>query len=414
MHQNLSSRERVLRSVSHQEPDRVPIDLGGSITSGIMAQALASLRKYLGMEERPVKVYDVFQMLGEVEMDLVDKIGIDVLPVEPLTLFFKIKRKNYKTWKLFDGTEVLVPEDFYVEVDDRGDLLLREGGDSSKPIVAKMPRDGLYFEDLSLIHLVEDFEPPSLEELKGQRKIDEENLEFIVKRAELLRKETDKALLLGCWPFVGLSGVGSIPNFLMLIASDKNYVKELIHFRAEETLENLKLLWKAVGQNVDIVVIDGWDFGSQKSELISPEDFLEIYAPHYRNINDWIHQHTTWKSWQHICGSITKILPILVDTGLDILNPVQISAEGMDPVWLKNEFGDRIAFWGGGVDTQRTLPFGSPEEVEREVKERIRIFAPGGGFVFSAIHNIQAKTPPENIATMFRAVHKFGQYPIVV
>jgi uroporphyrinogen-III decarboxylase len=407
----LTSRERVLKAIAHQEPDRIPIDLGGSITSGISAYALVRLRNHLGMK-RPVKVYDVFQMLGEVEMDLVEKFHIDVLPVEPLSLFFGMRRKDYKPWKLPDGTEILMPGNFNVEIDGNGDYLLREEGNPSKPIVARMPKGGFYFEDLSLIHFVDDFTPPPLEKIKGQRKIKEEDLEFMVERARLLRNETDKALLLGPWPYVGLVGVGSIPNFLMLIATEKNYVKELMHLREEETIENLKLLWKNVGENVDIVIIDGWDFGSQQGELISPEDFLEIYAPHYRSINAWVHQNTTWKTWQHICGSITKILPILVDTGLDILNPVQVSAKGMDPSWLKREFGSRLTFWGGGINTQSTLPFGTPEEVENEVKEMIRIFGPGGGFVFAAVHNIQPGTPPKNIEVMLQAVIKYGQYPL--
>ncbi|MBC7218304.1 MAG: hypothetical protein H5U36_09285, partial [Candidatus Caldatribacterium sp.] len=267
----LSSRERVMKAIMHEEPDRVPIDLGGSITTGIVAKTLAELRKYLGLDRRPVKIYDVFQMLGEVEMDVIDRFEVDVLPIEPLSLFFKIKRKDYKPW-IFQGEEFLVPGDFRVEVDEEGNLLLREGGDPAKPIVARMPKDGYYFEDLSFIHFAEDFKPPSLEEMRRKREriLTDEDLEFMSLRAELLRKTTDKALLLGCWPNVGLSPVGSLPNFLILLAQDRGYVKELMHLREEETIENLKLLWDALGNNIDIVVIDGFDFGTQQGEMISP------------------------------------------------------------------------------------------------------------------------------------------------
>ena len=160
-------------------------------------------------------------------------------------------------------------------------------------------------------------------------------------------------------------------------------------------------VWDAIGDRADIVGIDGQDFGSQRGELFSPELFEEVYYPHYKAVNAWVHEHTTWKTWQHTCGSVRKILPMLVESGLDAIDPVQCSAEGMDPVWLKRTFGDKITFWGGGVDTQRTLPFGSTDEVRREVAERVQVFGKGGGFVFDPVHNVQHSTPPENIAAAY-------------
>ena len=404
-----TSRKRVLAAVEHKEPDRVPIDLGGTIVTGIMAQALDQLRRHLGLKERRVKVYDVFQMLGEVEMDVVERLHIDVLPVETPAIWFNIRRENYKPWKLFDGTPVLVPGDFNVEIDDKGNWLLHDGGDPKKPIVAKMPRNGYYFDDLKLIGSSSELQRPSLNRLKEDYLLTEDELEFMAKRASFLRKETDKALIAGFWMKSGLGIIGSMSDFLSLIALDKGYVREFLNRKQKIVLENLRLLWEALGENIDIVILEGSDFGAQNSELISPADFNELYLPHYRQQFSWVHENTTWKTFQHCCGSITKILPFLIDAGLDIINPVQTSAYGMDPIWLKQQFGDKITFWGGGVDTQHTLPFGTPDDVRSQVIERLNIFAKGGGYVFAAIHNIQLKIPIENILVMFEAVNEFNK-----
>jgi len=257
------------------------------------------------------------------------------------------------------------------------------------------------------------FTPPPIDELrKSVRPISDEELEFLASRAARLRRETDKALLLGCWRASGLGRVGSIPDFLALLATDRDYVRRLFELRTETALVNLERLWQAVGEEVDIVGIDGADYGSQRGELFSPRWFENLFLPFYKIQNDWVHKNTTWKTWLHSCGSIANILPMLVESGLDMLNPVQCSAEGMDPAWLKENFGGRLAFWGGGVDTQRTLPFGTPEEVAAEVEERIRIFAPGGGYVFNPVHNIQANTPPRNIAVAYETARRAGTYPL--
>ena len=158
--------------------------------------------------------------------------------------------------------------------------------------------------------------------------------------------------------------------------------------------------------------MEGTDYAGQDRELFSPALFEELCVPHFRAQNAWVHGHTAWKTWFHCCGSIPRLLPLLVDAGVDIINPVQTSAAGMDPQTLKDRFGGKIVFWGGGIDTQRTLPFGSPAQVAEEVRARVRIFGPGGGFVFNPIHNIQQGTPPENIVAAYDAAREAGVYPI--
>jgi len=408
----VTSRERVLKALNFEEPDRVPVDLGGTLMSGIMAHALAQLRDHLGLEKRPVKVYEVFQMLGEVEADLVDRLNIDVLPVEPLIQFFGLRRENYKPWALWDGTEVLMPGQFDVETDAEGNWLLHDEGDPSNPVVARMPKDGYYFDMPSMTDFHDDFEPPPLDEVAEANHLATDDLEFLQARAEKLRKETDKALLLGCWGKVGLPAVGSIPDFLCLMAMDRAYVKDLFALRTETAISNLDKLKQYLGDNIDIVGLDGTDYGSQRMEMFSPDWFAELHVPCLKQQNDWVHSNTNWKTWQHTCGSITNILPVLVETGLDIINPVQCSAEGMDPARLKECFGKDLTFWGGAVDTQKTLPFGTTGEVAAEVAERIRTFAPGGGFVFNTVHNIQQSTPPENIVAAYDTALETGKYPI--
>ena len=415
MDQPMSSHERVLKTINHQEPDRVPLDLGSSIVTGIMAGALARLRKHLGLVDHHVEVFDVFQMLGRVTPDLVAQFECDMLPIEPEAIFFDhLPNRDYKPWTLFDGTKVQMPGNFEVEVSPKGDWLMHEDSDPAKPVIARMPKDGFYFDKLSITAWDLDFTPPSIESLRNSDwRLTDETLSHLQTQAQTLRRDTDKALVLTNWGGVtGPPSVGSLPEWLVLLASEPNYVGELMARGAEVAADNLKLYWQALGENIDIIFIDGFDYGTQQREMFSPATFVRFYEPCYKIQCDWIHQNTPWKIGKHCCGSIPDLIEPMIRAGIDLLNPVQTSAAGMDPQWLKDTFGDRITFWGGGVDTQRVLPFGTPEEVYEHVAEHIRIFAPGGGFVWAPIHNIQNTVPPENIVAALQAVRDHGNYPM--
>jgi uroporphyrinogen-III decarboxylase len=278
-----------------------------------------------------------------------------------------------------------------------------------------MPKDGFYFDTIDYGGWNPDYQPPKFEDLKRASKgwlIKDELLRYLQGRAHSLRKDTDKALVLGSWGWTGMHYVGRLTEFLCLISTDRAYVRDLFALSTEKAIENLRLLWEAIGANVDAIAVCGLDLGTQRSELVSPEAFKELYLPNYREQFAWIHRNTSWKIFKHCDGSITNLISDFVDAGLDALNPVQTSAAGMDPRWLKKTFGGRLAFWGGGVETQSTLQFGSPEQVRAEVEERIRTFAPGGGYVFCPIHNIQPNTPPENIIAAYETAVRVGQYPI--
>ncbi|MCZ7544280.1 MAG: methyltransferase [Anaerolineae bacterium] len=378
----MNSRERVLKAINHEQPDRVPIDLGGSIVTGIMAGALDRLHRYLGIADK-VKVYDVFQMLGEVTLELVERFDVDLLPVEPETIVFDhLRNRDYKPWKLFDGTEVLMPGAFAVEVSPAGDWLLHRGGDPARPVVGRMPKDGFYFDDAGITDWNPDFAPPSIESLRnsGWRRLTDETLRYLQDKARTLRRATDRALALTNWgeATLGPPQVGSLPEWLVLMASEPAYVHELMDLGVEIAIDNLKLYWEALGDDIDIIHVDGYDYGTQNAEMFSPAMFETFQEPCYKKQCDWIHQNTPWKVAKHCCGSIPNLIASMIRAGIDILNPVQTSAKGMDPAWLKATFGDSITFWGGGIDTQRVLPFGTPDEIRAHVGERMRIFAPAG------------------------------------
>jgi uroporphyrinogen-III decarboxylase len=194
----------------------------------------------------------------------------------------------------------------------------------------------------------------------------------------------------------------------MILLEDPDYVHEIFTYQCDIALQNLETFAKIGGDVVDVLMVCGTDFGTQNSQFCSTDTFDSLYAPYYRRINDWVHAHTKWRTFKHSCGAVRPLVNHFIACGFDILNPVQCSATGMEPNPLKADFGDRIAFWGGGVDTQKTLPFGTPEEVSAEVTSRLEAFSPGGGFIFNTIHNIQARTPIPNIVAMVDAIKAFN------
>jgi uroporphyrinogen-III decarboxylase len=192
----------------------------------------------------------------------------------------------------------------------------------------------------------------------------------------------------------------------------RDHLIKIFERQCEIGLANLQKIADAVGNRVTAVITSYTDYGAQDGPFISPETYRQLYKPFNKMVNDWVHRHTTWKTFTHCCGSVRALLPDFVEAGFDILNPVQTSAAQMDPAELKKTFGDVLSFWGGGIDTQRTLPFGTPEQVRAEVGQRIKIIGVGGGFVFNPVHNVQARAPIANVLAMYEAVQEFGHYPL--
>jgi len=421
----VTSRERVLRTLNHQEPDRVPVDLGSCGVTGIMVSVYAELRHALGVNDSRPRVSDLIQMLGEVETPVLERLGCDVIGLMPLTRTFGITYADWKPWRMFDGTEVLMPGQFNCRTDESGDLLLSPRGDVTKPPSGRMPKNGYYF-DLIPRQQPLDWNKLDPDEFAEQfTRLPDGELAYLQETGDQLYRNTDFAVLanygergLGNLPLVLApevdepKGIRNFDDWLVAHITYPWYIKEINARHAARIVENLELLRQAVGDRITAVYVSGTDFGTQRGEFFSPDIYRELYLPYHKQINDWVHANTKWKTFLHCCGSVYRLIPHFIEAGVDILNPVQCSAANMEPARLKREFGDRLVFWGGGVDTQKTLPFGSPEDVRAEVAERIRALAPGGGYVFNAVHNIQAKTPVENVLAMFAAAQAVGRYPI--
>jgi len=420
MPDTITSAGRIRITLNHQRPDRIPIDFGSTTVTGIHVSCVAALRKYYGLQNRPVKVIDPGQMLGEVAADLKAAMGIDTEGVFRLTTRFGFPAKDWKLWRMYDGLEVLVPSQFNVTIDENGDTLLHPKGDLSAPPSARMPKDGYFFDAIIRQPPIEEEKLDPSDNLEEFTLISDEELDWMEKEAREAAS-TGRAVVAGFGgtsfgdvanvPGVGLKypkGIRDVTEWYISLRSRRDYIHKVFAGQCEVALANLQRIAARMADLVDVVYICGTDFGTQKSAFCSVETFRELWMPYYSRINAWIHNNTRWKTFKHSCGAVEKFIPSFIECGFDILNPVQCSAAGMDPRHLKSTYGDRIVFWGGGVDTQQVLPFGTPEQVRQQVLERCEIFAQGGGFVFNAIHNIQARTPVENIVAMIDAVHEFN------
>lgn len=416
----MNRRERVLTSLNHKQPDRVPVDFGGTSTTGIHASCVAALRDYYGLEKRLVRVHEPGQMLGWIDDDLKETLGIDTEALFPRKNKFGVLNADWKTWRMPDGLEVLIAGEFVTSIDTNGDILAHPQGDLTASPSARMPKDGYFFDAIVRQEpIVEENLNPE-DNLQEYGPIKDEDLTYLSQAAQTAA-DPGRAVL-ASFGGTSLGDVGNITGFAlkqpkgvrdfsewyMSIATRPDYIHAVFSKETDIALGNLEKVAKTVGDRVNVAYICGTDFGTQTSSFCSVRTFRELFKPYYKKVNDWIHQHTNWKTFKHSCGAVEKFLEDFIDCGFDIFNPVQCSAANMDPQTLKSKYGERIVFWGGGVDTQKTLPFGTPEQVREEVLRRCEIFAPGGGFVFNTVHNIQAKTPVRNIVAMFEAVKEFN------
>jgi hypothetical protein len=286
-----------------------------------------------------------------------------------------------------------------------------------------MPKGGFYFDSISR-QLPLDENHLNLEDnLEEFGPISDEDLAHLGREAERIWTQTDKAMLGG---FVGTDfgdvalvpapwmkhpkGIRDVEEFYVSMATRRDHLYKIFERQCEFGIKNLEKIYPVVGNRVAAVASSGSDFGAQDGPFVSPQTYRNLFKPFNKLINDWVHKNTTWKTFIHTCGSVRALIPDFIDAGFDIFNPVQCSAAYMAPEELKKEYGDRVTFWGGGVDTQKTLPFGTVEDVRKEVSSRLKIFGKGGGYIFNTIHNVQAGVPIENVLALYETVRNCGRY----
>jgi uroporphyrinogen decarboxylase len=406
----MDSRARVWLALNHREPDRIPIDFSGHRSSGISAIAYARLRDWLGLERRPIRVYEPIQQLAIVDEDVLQLFRVDTIE---LGRAFALEDEWWTDWELPDGTPCQVPAWIKPEKSDGGWIIRSESGRE----IARMPAGVLYFEQ-SYYPFVEnddlDLLPGVFSECMwtavaappGPIAAGAEGLKRLAEGARRLRAQSNRAIL---GVFGGnLLEMGQFfyrnDNFLMMLADNPGRAHEFLDRIVAIHLANLERFLGAVGPHIDIIVF-GDDLGMQSGPQVSPKMYREFFQPRERIL--WrrakeLAPHIKVKL--HCCGGVRPLLPGLIEAGLDAINPVQISCRGMNPEELKREFGAQLTFWGGGCDTQNVLSYGTPAQVRDHVLRLLEIWRPGGGYVFQQVHNILAHVPPANVVAMFDAV----------
>ena len=415
----MNGKERLEATLNHRQPDRVCVDVGATWISGMHVSVVDKLRKaLLGDHDYRVKVCEPYQMLGEIDDQLRDALGIDVVGRLGRKSLFGTDERDWKPFTLFDGTEVLVPHNLNTTVDEAtGGLLAYPEGDTSVPPSGRMPKGGYFFDAIIRQDPIDEENLDPIDNCEEFGLLGEEDLAFYREVREWFeaRPEFGTVAVVPGTAFGDIAvvpapflkhpkGIRDIQEWYISTAIRPDYVKAVFQRQCEIGLKNLEAVIGILGDTVQVAVITGTDFGTQRGLFCSIDSYRELFKPYHARVNRLIHEKTRWKTFIHSCGSVWDLLPDLIDAGFDVLNPVQCSAAKMDPGDLKREFGKDIVFWGGGVDTQNTLPFGTPDDVYREVRQRIEIFNDGGGFVFNAIHNVLGNTPLANVQAMFQAI----------
>jgi len=414
----MTSREKVRLALNHQDGS-MPVDFGSTGVTGIHCKVIEGLRRHYGLENRPVKVIEPYQMLGEVDNELQQIIGTDVTGIYGRCNMLGTTELTYHQQTTPWGQTVLISKDIDLTPDAAGNINIYAQGDRSYPPSAVMP-SGCFF-----INAIE--RKPFVDEtnLRVEDNLEEFGLISDLDLAHFITQinkasSGDKAIIasfggaaLGDIAFIpGMSlkdpkGIRSVAEWYMSTVIRTDYIHRVFERQIDIAILNYKKLWEQAGDKVDVVFTCGTDFGTQESQFCSPETYRNLWQPHYKRMNDWIHRNTTWKIFKHSCGSVTPLIPDIIESGFDILNPVQINAKNMDSQMLKDEFGQQLTFWGGGVDTQRVLPGATPEKVKDHVWRQCEILGKGGGFVFNTVHNIQANAPIENVVAMFEIINEF-------
>ena len=410
-----SSKNNFLKTINHQQPDRVVVDFGSTAVTGIHVLIVEKLREYYGLEKRPVKVIEPYQMLGEIDDELVRAMDIDVIGLYGLKNMFGIPNENWKVHKTLWGQEVMFPGNFNYTYSDNGDILIYAEGDTSYPPTAMMPKTGYFFDALNRQKVIDDSTLNIEDNLEEFGYVTEADLQYWGN--QVINIDNSKAVMaslggtalgdIALVPAMQLKdpkGIRGVEEWYVSTLMREDFIKKLFDRQTDIAIENLKKYHEVLGSKLDVVFTCGTDFGTQNSTFCSAETYDRVWLPYYRKVNDWIHTNTNWKTFKHSCGAVESLMNNFIESGFDIINPVQINASGMDPKILKKKYGSKLVFWGGGVDTQGAFAFGTPEQVKEQVKRQCSILNENGGFVFNTVHNIQANVPFMNVVAMLEAL----------
>lgn len=413
----MNSRERVLAAIAHKQPDQVPVDLGSTPSSGISAIAYSNLLKAIGRTDLPVQIYDVVQQLAQPDMSIIDRFGVDVLDIGRA---FNTEEKDWHETILANGDKAFYPIHFNpVKQADGSYHCYDEDG---KRLLALMPQGATFF-DQSYFPYINGFPEnyDTLDEEMGRvlwsryvhspwdHTQDPDFWKTLREKTLQLRASTDKALMIvcGCNLFEWGTFLRRMDNFLMDLLCEPDQVARMLDQLLERHLATLAKVCDSVGDIVDIIRF-GDDLGMSSGPFMDVDTYRSLFKPRHKQLCDYVKTHSQMHTFIHSCGSISSLMPDLIEAGIEIFNPVQTNARQMEPEFLKKEFGQDCTFWGGGVETVGTLNNGTPEQVREQVLERLEIMSVGGGFVFNTVHNILPDVPPQNILAKFDAVKEFN------
>lgn len=412
----MNSRDRVLISLDHKEPDKVPVDLGAHPSSGISAIAYSNLLEYLGMEHLPVQIYDVVQQLAQPQDEIIDLFGVDILDIGRS---FNTQAEYWEPTELNTGKPAYYPAWFKPEKDSQGNWT---ANGSRGFTIAKMPAAATFFDQT--------YFPWENGYPEGMGSLEDDTSQVMwaafthspwdeashpdfwsTLRSKVLEMKaaSDKALMIGvgCNLFENGTMIRRMDNFLLDLYMDPSNVEAYLDALMELHMEKLERTIEAVGDVADIIRF-GDDLGTMNGPFMDPELYRTMFKPRHKQLCDYVKRNSNMYTLLHSCGSIYQLIPDLIEAGFDVLNPVQTQAADMEPAKLKIEFGSEVSFWGGGIETVGTLNRGTKEEVRKEVLERLEILSKGGGYVFNTVHNILPDVPPENIIAMFNAIKEFN------
>jgi uroporphyrinogen decarboxylase len=413
----MNSREKVLAAIGHKQPGVVPVDLGATPSSGISAIAYSNLLRHIKLTDLPVLIYDVVQQLAQPDQMILDRFGVDVIDIGRT---FNELPTDWYPITMANGDKAMYPKWFHPALQPDGSYLTFD--DDRRRVLSKMPVGATFFDQTYFPYV--DGYPGDYTNLDAEMArvmwakhahspwdhAGEKNFWAKLRQNALyLRKTTDKALLVvcGCNLFEWGTFLRRMDNFLMDLMCDKYNVEKLLDELMKRHLSTLEKVCDAVGDIVDIIRF-GDDLGMNQGPFMAPEIYRQLFKPKHKMLCDYVKSHSQMHTFIHSCGSISLLMPDLIEAGIEIFNPVQTNSSGMDPVFLKKEFGRDCTFWGGGIETAGMLNDGTAEKIREQVLERMEIFSKGGGYVFNTVHNILPDVPPQNIMAMFDAVEEFN------